>query len=341
MIRLMILPWLCMSFFMVGFPVQAQSMGTEPPIGVILAVEGEGNIVMSSAEDGKTYPMHIKDQIYRNDMIQTGPAENTRALITLIDGSRFILGSNSRFKISEYAFDDKDNTANMARYDMLQGNFLFTSGGMSQEDRSDVKILTPYGAIGVQTKETSLWGGQLGDQYGVYVDTGSVSLESRRGHIFIPSGKGTSIRGINAVAERPRELVPEVLAAAKATTNLNNTDKIKEQMAEIEKNYPAMISLHKDFIHNARVEQMNKSGSVRRQSRGVLKIEQSKQDEKISIKTESEKTNDPATKDPMARMEPPAPAPAPAESKTEIDKGPPDNFRQTAPAEAAKKPDPF
>lgn len=281
MIRLV----LCLSFclgLMAPIAVWAQNavVVAEPPIGTLVDIEGAGNLVMRAAEQGKSYAAHTKDTVFRNDILQTGP-NGGRLVVLLIDDSRFTLGENTRFKIDEYAYDDKDNAANGARYNILQGAFLYTSGLMTKKDNPDVKIATPYGSIGI--RGTSLWGGNLGAQYGVYVDDGEVSLETKRGHIRVIAGNATSINSIDSVPERPKPLPPEILAAAKQTVELKDIDKIKERITEAGKNHPAMITAHKDYLRTSRLKQVDTGGSVRRQNRGVLKIEQDRQDERKKL----------------------------------------------------------
>lgn len=287
-------------------PVLAQEQVKEPPIGTLAEVQGEGNLIMRAAEDGKAYPAHIKDLVYRNDVLQTGPhgfpgtngkgaTPDARMLLVLIDESRFTLGDSARFKVDEYAYDDHDKTANNAVYEMLQGAFLYTSGLMTKTDDPQVKVITPYGSIGI--RGTSIWGGNLGAQYGVYVDEGEVTIETKRGHVMVSAGNATSINGINAVPQKPAPLSPEIITAAKSTVALQNVDKIKLRMAEIGLTHKDMIAAHSQYIHTIRIDQADDKSSVRKRGRGVLKIEQDRQDERKKLWDQE----NPPESDPMSK----------------------------------------
>jgi hypothetical protein len=312
--------------FVVPFSVRAQDT-TEPPIGSIVELEGDGNLIMRAAEQGKSYPAHLNDQVSRNDVIQTGTTSGSRALIVMIDESRFTLGENASFKVDEYAYNDTDTTTNMARYSVTQGAFLYTSGLMTKKENPDVKITTNYGSIGI--RGTSVWGGNLGEQYGVYVGEGLVSLETNRGHVFINPGQGTSVTGVNAIPERPKALPPEIITAAKSTVALKNLDQIKTRLSAVHETHPAMIAKHEEFIHQQRLQQLDNPGSVRRQGRGLLKIEQDRQDERIKLrkseenvtpptdehKAEALKKEEPAVVAPVKPQAEERAEPAPAEKK--------------------------
>ena len=308
---------LCLSIFTilsVSAPALAQIQTQEPPIGTLADVEGEGNLIMRAAEDGKAYPARVKDLVYRNDVLQTGPGgfpgnngkgatPNARMLVVLIDESRFTLGENSRFKVDEYAYDDHDKTGNNATYEMLQGAFLYTSGFMTKVDNPSVKIKTPYGSIGI--RGTSIWGGNLGAQYGVYVDEGEVTIETKRGHVLVAAGNATSISSLNAIPQKPAPLSPEIIAAAKSTVTLQDLDKIKLRLAEINLSHKDMIAAHSQFIHTIRIDQADDKNSVRKRGRGVLKIEQDRQDERKKLWQQ----DNPEAIDPMSVKEPKPAAP--------------------------------
>ncbi|MDB5491679.1 MAG: hypothetical protein JWO78_1528 [Micavibrio sp.] len=313
MLRILVLS-LIITFGSFSAPALAQEQRKEPPIGTLAEVQGEGNLIMRAAEDGKAYPAHVKDLVYRNDVLQTGPhglpgdngkggRPDARMLLVLIDESRFTLGENARFKVDEYAYDDKDKTTNNAIYEMLQGAFLYTSGFMTKIDNPAVRIQTPYGTIGI--RGTSIWGGNLGAQYGVYVDEGDVSIETKRGHVMVPAGKATSINNINSIPQKPAPLSPEVIAAAKDTVKLQDIDKIKLRLAEINAMHKDMIVAHSQYIHATRIDQADDKSSVKKRGRGVMKIEQDRQDERKKLWEE----DNPEAVDPMSVKDPPAKTP--------------------------------
>ena len=336
-------------------PVLAQNMN-EPPIGTLVDVEGNGNLLMRATEDGKAYPAKLNDVVYRNDVVQTGTS-GARILLVLIDESRFTLGDNARFKVDEYAYDSHDTAGNNALYSLLQGAFLYTSGFMTKTDSPQVKIETPYGSIGI--RGTSIWGGNLGAQYGVYVDEGEVSIETKRGHTRVVAGDATSINSINSIPEKPKPLAPEIIAAAKQTVALKNIDQIKLHMAAASLKHKDMVEAHSQYIHTIRLDQADQSKSVRKRGRGVLKIEQDRQDERKKLWDEENPVienpmMDGFTKKPASPQDKsdiddinvptePTPPTAPTVKQPNaapVDTGPAPLKTETAPS-PMKKPDPF
>lgn len=246
-------------------PAQAETAGviTPAPIGTLLEVEGDGNLIMRAAEAGKAYPAKINDAVYEDDLIQSGPG--AKILVMLMDDSRVTLGENSQLKVDEYVFDDTSDAANKARYNILRGVFLYTSGLIAKKENPDVRINTAYGAIGI--RGTTVWGGAIDDQYSVFVDDGEISFETNRGRIRVMAGEGTTIRSLNAIPERARIWAPEKIDNAKATIALKDPTKIKERMALYKQRQPDLIAKHKEFVRAKRqdkIEQQSPRDSIKR-----------------------------------------------------------------------------
>lgn len=266
MVRLLSCFLLILTLIVFSAPVMAQTESTAAPvaaIGTLLEVEGEGNLIMRAAEEGKAYPAKIDDAVYQDDLIQSGPG--AKILVMLIDDSRVTLGENSQLKIDEYVYDDTSDVSNKARYNVLRGAFLYTSGLIAKKPNPDVKINTAYGAIGI--RGTTVWGGTLDDQYSVFVDDGEVSFETDRGRIRVMAGEGTTIRSRNSIPERARVWGPDKISNAKAKITLKDTAKIKERMAVYKQKQPEFIAKHKDAIRAKRqnkIEQQNPRDSIKR-----------------------------------------------------------------------------
>lgn len=224
------------------------AMAQDAPIGALVEVEGDGALIMRAAEQGKAYPAKADDPVYANDVLQTGPGG--RMLALLIDDSQFTLGENSRFKVDEYAYDDEDNTNNMARYNVLQGTFLYVSGLVAKKENPDVKIATPYGSIGI--RGTTVWGGPLEDEFSVFTSEGEVTFETNRGRIRIPQGEGSVIRNINSIPERTKIWAPEKIAKATNTVGFKNVERVKQRIAIRQQAHAAMVAKHRDLMRAKR-----------------------------------------------------------------------------------------
>lgn len=279
-----LLPCLLMFFTLLVFsgPGIAQdgeaALPAAAPIGTLLEVEGEGNLIMRAAEAGKAYPAKINDTIYTDDLIQSGPG--SKILVMLIDDTRFTLGENSRLKIDEYVYDDTSDVSNMARYNVLQGVFLYTSGLVAKKANPDVKIMTGYGSIGI--RGTTVWGGTIDDQYSVFVDDGEIAFETNRGRIRVMAGEGTTIRSLNSIPERARLWAPEKINSAKEKIALKDPAKVKERMAAYKQKQPEFIARHKEFMrarNQNRIENQNPRDSIKRLDNKPQAIEPEKKTE--------------------------------------------------------------
>jgi len=155
-------------------------------IGTILEVEGTATRTVG----GTTAPLKLNDTIGENDVISTGL--KSRLFILFIDDTQLTMGENSRFKATDFDFDDKDATHNHARYSFLTGTFNYMSGLMTKKPDPDVKIETVFGSIGV--RGTRLWAGDVDQGYGVHVDEGVVDVANTGGTVTVKAGQGTDLR---------------------------------------------------------------------------------------------------------------------------------------------------
>lgn len=247
----------------------------EPPIGAIVEVEGSAQ-VLRAEDDGKSMAARPNLAIRRGDILQT--SANSKLLVLFIDESRFTLGENTKFKVDDYAYDDKDPSANMARYNILQGDFLYASGQKDKKNPADVKIVTPVCSIAVNG--STVWGGNDASDYAIYVEDGEVAVETKRGHMRMTAGQGTDIHSANAVPQHPQTWEAAKIADAKSIITLTNIAAIKQRMAEQEKQHPAMIEKHKAFINSDLARQVDTGGSVRSRTRGIQKIQAAREQTK-------------------------------------------------------------
>lgn len=228
-------------------PVMA--LAQPAPIGTVIDVEGDNALIMRAAEQGKATQAKTDEVIFMDDVIQTGA--NGRMIVLLIDDTQFTLGENARMKIDEYVYDDEDTTANKARYTMLQGVFLYTSGLIAKKENPDVKIGIPYGSIGI--RGTTVWGGTLDDEYSVFVADGEVTVETNRGRIRVAKDEGTTIRNANAIPERAKAWGAPKVTRATNTVSMKNIEKIKERTAHFRQNRANLIAQHRAMVRGNRL----------------------------------------------------------------------------------------
>lgn len=79
-------------------------------IGTIIEVEGAATI---TSEGGRESAVGNEQPVYMNDVISTGAG--SKAVLLLIDNTRWTLAEKAKFRVDEYVFDASDNTYNQAR----------------------------------------------------------------------------------------------------------------------------------------------------------------------------------------------------------------------------------
>lgn len=176
-------------------------------VGVFAATEGKVTVAGRKAKEGDSFAM--------GDMIETQKGSN--ALLTFIDGTDFSLGENAKFKIDDYVYDPDNSSGNKARFSVLRGAFVFTSGLISKVKKPDVKIKTGYGSIGI--RGTKFWGGNVKDEYGVYVEEGRVDFSNNAGSRKLSKGQGTTVSGMNAMPAEVQQWGQELLGLAFGQTD--------------------------------------------------------------------------------------------------------------------------
>ena len=118
-------------------------------IGKVLTAEGlvrvehpaailvQGNL--STGEQTK-----VGDQIYRGDIIQTGPDGKLSA--ALADGSSFSVSANARMEVNEFVYDPHGHS-NESLMSLTKGTFTFLAGEVAHT--GSMKVNTPIGTMGI------------------------------------------------------------------------------------------------------------------------------------------------------------------------------------------------
>lgn len=151
-------------------------------VGTIVRIEGTATF---TGENGSV-TAHEKDPLYPYSTIKTGP--QSRALILFVDDTEVTLGESAELTIDKYVFDPGDAEENQGRFSILRGAFLYVSGMLADRKDPDVAIKTAYGSIGI--RGTVLWGGQVKQGYGIFVQEGRVTVSGPGGVRELPQGTG-------------------------------------------------------------------------------------------------------------------------------------------------------
>ncbi len=292
--------------------LSSSAFAQNPPgsIGVMIQVEGDG-LITRAVEPTTPLPAKPDDQIYTNDLLQTGPGG--RMLVLLLDDTRFTLGENSQLRISDYAFDDKNDSGNMARFNVPQGSFMYVSGLIAKKEKPDVKITTTYGTVSI--RGTTVWGGSLNEDYGFYVVDGEAIIETNRGRIRVGKDEGTTIHNINSIPKRAGLWDAARIDWIKNTVAMKDADVLEKSIARNQQNRQALIDTHKEMIRMQRIKDIVQPGEKVREIKPVHQ-KPAPAAEKTPPKEEKQKEKKEEVKTITPEESNAAPPPMPEEKKT-------------------------
>src|SRR3954451_15755209 len=110
----------------------------EEPIGNVATVTGSASVIRND----QTTPLKVKDEIYLNDVVQTGA--NSALGITFIDATTFNLKASTRITIDTYVYED-GGKSNAAIFDVAKGTAAFVAASVAKT--GDMKITTPTATL--------------------------------------------------------------------------------------------------------------------------------------------------------------------------------------------------
>ena len=113
----------------------------EEPIGNVATVTGSASVIRND----KTTPLKVKDEIYLNDVVQTGA--NSALGINFIDATTFNLKASTKITIDNYIYED-GGKSNAAIFDVAKGTAAFVAASVAKT--GDMKITTPTATLGIR-----------------------------------------------------------------------------------------------------------------------------------------------------------------------------------------------
>jgi hypothetical protein len=113
----------------------------EEPVGNVATVTGSASVIRND----QTTPLKVKDDIYLNDVVQTGA--NSALGITFIDATTFNLKASTKITIDNYVYED-GGKSNAAIFDVAKGTAAFVAASVAKT--GDMKITTPTATLGIR-----------------------------------------------------------------------------------------------------------------------------------------------------------------------------------------------
>src|SRR5262245_1947192 len=159
-------------------------------IGAVSRIQGDA----SGVHGGAPRALGLNASVFLNEIVSTGAA--ARLEVTFKDKTRLTLGEKTELTLDKFVFNP---AARRGRIGVrVSGAFRFRSGQVSKLARSDVRVTTPFAAIGI--RGTEFWGGPIDDQaLGVFLIEGAVRVSNAVGaQTLNRPGQGTNIAGSGA-----------------------------------------------------------------------------------------------------------------------------------------------
>jgi hypothetical protein len=119
----------------------ADAQAPEEPIGNVATVTGSASVIRND----KTTPLKVKDDIYLNDVVQTGA--NSTLGITFVDATTFNLKASTKITVDNYVYEDGGKN-NAAIFDVVKGTAAFVAAAVAKT--GDMKISTPTATLGIR-----------------------------------------------------------------------------------------------------------------------------------------------------------------------------------------------
>jgi hypothetical protein len=122
-------------------PASDAQQAVEEPIGNVATLSGSASVTRSN----ETTPLKPRDDIYLNDIVQTGA--NSALGITFIDATTFNLKVNTQITIDNYVYQD-GGKQNAGVFDVAKGTAAFVAAAVAKT--GDMKITTPTATLGIR-----------------------------------------------------------------------------------------------------------------------------------------------------------------------------------------------
>lgn len=122
-------------------PAADAPQAPEEPIGNVATVTGSASVVRNNT----TTPLKVNDDIFLNDIVQTGA--KSALGITFTDATTFNLKANAQITIDTYVYEDGGQN-NAGVFDVARGTAAFVAAAVAKT--GDMKITTPTATLGIR-----------------------------------------------------------------------------------------------------------------------------------------------------------------------------------------------
>ncbi|WP_455756195.1 FecR domain-containing protein [Sulfurimonas sp.] len=182
-------------------------------IGRVSAVNGEAQILRQQSTIAVVSGIELEEK----DIIST--KKSTKVQMIFNDGTTISVGSNSKFDIAEYLFDETNLEASKTNFKFLKGAFKSITGKIGKIAPSKFKIKTRTATIGI--RGTTI----VGDQGQIACTDGAITVTAKGITVDVPAGMITQTPP-NAPPTPP---VPYKAGSMSMDTNGDSDEKATEK----------------------------------------------------------------------------------------------------------------
>lgn len=176
--------------------------GKDDPSGYVSAVRGEAYLINAS---GITMPLTVRAPISKEDFIVT--EKSARVKIVFQDNTIVTLGENSRVKLSDYSWSEKDKKGSF-KVSINEGFFRIIGGKITKNSPENFVAKTPAASIGI--RGSSYAGRVKGKGLQVFLTEGKgIDVSNKRGSVaLLKPGMGTTVADDNSAPATPFTTAP-------------------------------------------------------------------------------------------------------------------------------------
>lgn len=175
----------------------AQMPEQGPVVGTVLLAHGTATIQHPHFESPvgliENAPVRIGDKIFTGD--------NGHARIRFNDDSEIVMGAGGELTVNEFVFDPRKPEVKTTRFRILGAAFEYIGDIRKPGPESDVAIEIDFGTIGI--RGTRLIRGMRDMNCWIYLEDGSITVETDGGRVLLEAGQGTRLGARDIEPEAP------------------------------------------------------------------------------------------------------------------------------------------
>lgn len=120
---------------------QPAADGAPASVGIVSSLQGSASV----ARDGASTPLKEKDEIFKGDVLKTGPAASLGIIFD--DETTFSLSANASIAVDDFLYEEGGGQ-NVARLRFMQGTIAFVAHAVAKT--GDMTLSTPTATMGIR-----------------------------------------------------------------------------------------------------------------------------------------------------------------------------------------------